>query len=101
VSDSCPIRLDHGVIGAPTSRRDRAFSPEVGYFTQVLNGRLPDASTLLLPMLGIIDPRDRRFVSTLCCSATYRRPAPTWVINTAVTISALIGAREMRFRAGS
>jgi len=44
---------------------DRAYNPEVGYFTQVLDGRLPDASNLLLPTLGIIDPRDQRFVSTL------------------------------------
>ena len=44
---------------------DRAYNPEVGYFTQVLNGRFPDASNLLLPTLGIIDPRDPRFVATL------------------------------------
>src|SRR3712207_8429936 len=33
--------------------------------TQVLNGRFPDASNLLLPTLGIIDPRDTRFISTV------------------------------------
>ena len=37
----------------------------MGYFTQVLDGRFPDASNLLLPTLGIIDPRDHRFVSTV------------------------------------
>jgi GH15 family glucan-1,4-alpha-glucosidase len=44
---------------------DRAYNKSFGYFAQVLDGRLPDASNLLLPTLGIIDPRDPRFVSTL------------------------------------
>ena len=44
---------------------ERAYNKELGYFTQVLDGRFPDASNLLLPTLGIIDPRDPRFVSTL------------------------------------
>ena len=43
----------------------RAYNEELGFFTQVLDGRFPDASNLLLPTLGIIDPRDPRFVSTL------------------------------------
>jgi GH15 family glucan-1,4-alpha-glucosidase len=44
---------------------DRAYNKELGYFTQVLDGRFPDASNLLLPTLGIIDPRDPRFVCTV------------------------------------
>jgi GH15 family glucan-1,4-alpha-glucosidase len=44
---------------------DRAYNPQLGYFTQVLDGRFPDASNLLLPTLGIVDPRDQRFVSTV------------------------------------
>jgi GH15 family glucan-1,4-alpha-glucosidase len=43
----------------------RAYNAELGFFTQVLDGRFPDASNLLLPTLGIIDPRDPRFVSTV------------------------------------
>jgi GH15 family glucan-1,4-alpha-glucosidase len=44
---------------------ERGYNPELGYFTQALGGRWPDASNLLLPVLGIIDPRDPRFVSTM------------------------------------
>ena len=44
---------------------NRAYNAKLGYFTQVLDGRFPDASNLLLPTLGIIDPRDQRFVSTV------------------------------------
>jgi GH15 family glucan-1,4-alpha-glucosidase len=44
---------------------ERAYNRELGYFTQVLNGRFPDASNLLLPTLGIVDPHDIRFVSTV------------------------------------
>ena len=43
----------------------RAYNPKLGYFAQVLDGMYPDASNLLLPTLGIIDPRDPRFVSTV------------------------------------
>lgn len=42
-----------------------AYNDELGYFTQALHGRHPDASNLLLPTLGIIDAHDPRFVSTL------------------------------------
>jgi len=41
------------------------FNQEKGYFTQVLGGEHPDASLLLLPMLGFLDARDPRFVSTV------------------------------------
>jgi GH15 family glucan-1,4-alpha-glucosidase len=44
---------------------DRAYNAELGYFTQVLDGRFADASNLLLPTLGLIDPRDPRFISTV------------------------------------
>jgi GH15 family glucan-1,4-alpha-glucosidase len=43
----------------------RGFSEKHGFFTQALEGQYPDASLLLLPTIGIIDPRDPRFVSTL------------------------------------
>jgi len=43
----------------------RAFNPELGYFTQALDGEHPDASNLLLASLGIIDAKDPRFVATV------------------------------------
>lgn len=43
----------------------RAYNPELGYFTQAFEGAFPDASNLLLPTLGIIDPTDPRFISTV------------------------------------
>jgi GH15 family glucan-1,4-alpha-glucosidase len=42
----------------------RGFNEEKGFFTQALDGVNPDAANLLLPVIGIIDARDRRFVST-------------------------------------
>ena len=42
-----------------------AYNEELGYFTQSFGGRHPDASNLLLPTLGIVDPTDPRFVSTV------------------------------------
>jgi GH15 family glucan-1,4-alpha-glucosidase len=44
---------------------ERGFNKELGYFTQSLDGRWPDASNLLLATVGIVDPRDPRFVSTV------------------------------------
>jgi GH15 family glucan-1,4-alpha-glucosidase len=44
---------------------DRPYNAKLGYFAQVPDGRFPDASNLLLPTLGLIDPCDRRFVSTV------------------------------------
>lgn len=41
------------------------FSAQHGYFTQALDGEHPDASLLLLPMIGILDAKDPRFLSTL------------------------------------
>ncbi|MFO0562241.1 MAG: glycoside hydrolase family 15 protein [Polyangiales bacterium] len=43
----------------------QAYSAERGYFTQALNGEHPDASNLLLPMIGLVDAVDPRFLSTL------------------------------------
>jgi GH15 family glucan-1,4-alpha-glucosidase len=42
-----------------------AYNEELGYFTQSFGGRHPDASNLLLATLGIVDPTDPRFVSTV------------------------------------
>jgi GH15 family glucan-1,4-alpha-glucosidase len=44
---------------------DRAYNKEVGYFTQAFDGVYPDASNLLLPSIGLIDPLDPRFKSTV------------------------------------
>jgi GH15 family glucan-1,4-alpha-glucosidase len=44
---------------------EHGFNPTLGYFTASLNGSHPDASILLLPTLGLIDPRDPRMVATL------------------------------------
>jgi len=43
----------------------RGYSVERGFFTQTLDGRWPDASNLLLPMIGLLEPRDPRVVSTV------------------------------------
>ncbi|HJW73226.1 MAG TPA: glycoside hydrolase family 15 protein [Geothrix sp.] len=44
---------------------NRGYNGTKGFFTQTLDGSFPDASLLLLPTLGLIDPRDPRFLSTL------------------------------------
>jgi GH15 family glucan-1,4-alpha-glucosidase len=44
---------------------DRGYNRDLGFFTQTLDGLFPDASLLLLPTLGLIEPRDPRFLSTL------------------------------------
>ncbi len=43
----------------------QAYNSELGFFTQALDGQFPDASNLLLPQLGLIDPADPRFRSTV------------------------------------
>ena len=43
----------------------QGFNGSLGFFTQALNGRFPDAANLLLPTIGIIDPKDPRFVRTV------------------------------------
>jgi GH15 family glucan-1,4-alpha-glucosidase len=42
-----------------------SYNAELGHFTQALRGTHPDASNLLLPMIGLIDASDPRFLSTL------------------------------------
>jgi GH15 family glucan-1,4-alpha-glucosidase len=42
-----------------------AYNEELGFFTQGLDGHFPDASNLLLPQIGLIDPVDPRFRSTV------------------------------------
>jgi GH15 family glucan-1,4-alpha-glucosidase len=44
---------------------ERGFNAQLGFFTQTLDGLFPDASMLLLPTLGLIEPRDPRFTATL------------------------------------
>ncbi|HEY1306681.1 MAG TPA: glycoside hydrolase family 15 protein [Vicinamibacterales bacterium] len=44
---------------------EHAYNANLGYFTHVLDGFHPDASNLLLPTFGIIEPTDPRFVSTV------------------------------------
>jgi GH15 family glucan-1,4-alpha-glucosidase len=44
---------------------ERGFNQRLGFFTQTLDGVFPDASMLLLPTLGLIEPKDPRFASTL------------------------------------
>jgi GH15 family glucan-1,4-alpha-glucosidase len=64
-------RTDLADAWAPIAEREavevlrRGYSESLGFFTQALDGRHPDASLLLLPTLGIIDARDPRFVSTV------------------------------------
>ena len=48
----------------------RGYSDEAGCFAQALDGEFPDASNLLLPILGLVPPRDPRFVRTM---ETYER----------------------------
>ena len=42
-----------------------AYNEELGFFTQTLDGRHPDASNLLLATIGLVDAHDARFVSTV------------------------------------
>jgi GH15 family glucan-1,4-alpha-glucosidase len=43
----------------------RGYSPQVGCFTQALDGEAGDSANLLLPTIGIVDARDPRFLATL------------------------------------
>jgi GH15 family glucan-1,4-alpha-glucosidase len=43
----------------------RGYNQRAGYFTQSFEGHYPDASNLLLPTIGLVDPKDPRFVSTV------------------------------------
>ena len=44
---------------------DRAYNKTRGFFAQSLDGQDPDASNLLLPAIGLVDPLDPRFRSTV------------------------------------
>jgi GH15 family glucan-1,4-alpha-glucosidase len=44
---------------------ERAYNKDLGFFAQTLDGRFPDASNLLLATVGLVDPRDPRFISTV------------------------------------
>ena len=44
---------------------EHGFNTRLGFFTQTLDGTFPDASMLLLPTLGLVEPKDPRFLSTL------------------------------------
>ena len=44
---------------------NRGYNAEAGFFTQALDGRMADASNLLLPTIGLVDALDPRFQSTL------------------------------------
>ena len=44
---------------------DRGYNTDHGFFTQALDGRMPDASNLLLPTIGLVDAQDIRFQRTL------------------------------------
>ncbi|HYB93825.1 MAG TPA: glycoside hydrolase family 15 protein [Vicinamibacterales bacterium] len=43
----------------------RSYNEEAGFFTQAFDGIYPDASNLLLPSIGLVDPLDPRFRSTV------------------------------------
>src|SRR4029434_9749566 len=44
---------------------ERAYNKEKGFFAQAFDGDQPDASNLLFPAIGLIDPLDPRFKSTV------------------------------------
>ena len=44
---------------------ERSYNETLGMFTQAFEGDHPDASNLLLPAIGLIDPTDKRFRSTV------------------------------------
>jgi GH15 family glucan-1,4-alpha-glucosidase len=44
---------------------ERAYNRSLGMFTQALDGQYADASNLLLPAIGLVDPKDERFRSTV------------------------------------
>jgi GH15 family glucan-1,4-alpha-glucosidase len=43
----------------------RAYNEHAGFFTQAFEGAYPDASNLLLPAIGLVEPTDPRFRSTV------------------------------------
>ena len=53
------------------------YSTARGMFTQALDGQHADASMLLLPMIGLVDGRDPRFMSTVEVFEGYP-PSSSW-----------------------
>ncbi len=63
-----PVHAERWTSWAAEKRQifmQRAYNAELGFFTQAFDGHYPDASNLLLPSLGLVDPKDARFVSTV------------------------------------
>ena len=58
-------RWQHWADGQRERVLSEGFNVDRGCFTQKLNGVHPDASNLLLPVFGFVEPRDPRFLSTL------------------------------------
>lgn len=44
---------------------ERGYNAKLGFFTQALDGEFADASNLLLGTIGLVDPCDPRYVSTV------------------------------------
>ncbi|HEX5633724.1 MAG TPA: glycoside hydrolase family 15 protein [Gemmatimonadales bacterium] len=63
--DDLAARWDDWAAGQRAVILAHGFSEEHGCFTQALDGQYADASNLLLPMLGLVHPRDPRFVRTV------------------------------------
>ena len=67
-SSACPNARGDGARGRTRSGRSSSTAPTTrssAIFTQAFDGEHPDASNLLLPALGLIDPLDPRFRSTV------------------------------------
>ena len=52
---------------------ERAWNAELGFFASAFGGSDLDASLLLMPEIGIIDPQDHRFLSTLAAIEAHLR----------------------------
>jgi GH15 family glucan-1,4-alpha-glucosidase len=52
---------------------ERAWNAEAGYFASTFGGADLDASLLLMPEIGIIDPQDPRFLATLAAIEKHLR----------------------------
>ncbi len=46
---------------------ERAFSKKAGCFAQAYDSDLPDASTLIIPLVGFLPPDDPRVIATIRC----------------------------------
>ena len=68
IFSACPSARASGGRGRSSNKQrilKHAYNEELGFFTQALDGNQPDASNLLLPQIGLIDPTDPRFRSTV------------------------------------